>query len=174
MPDAPKQSRDHVPGPIPWERFVSLARKVTRTPKAEVEKRETAWRKQRRDAKLPEVTSLRRSRDGDHVQYAIDEHPLRVGSPARPKGAIGAKILVYESDLDTSRVEVCENLAPGAGGQAGPRRTGMGFGDEGLGKVAALSASPKAAIVEQPADLDCLRDANGGRRHGDLSRTQHS
>jgi hypothetical protein len=33
--------------PTPWERFVSLARKVTQTPKAEVEKREREWRKER-------------------------------------------------------------------------------------------------------------------------------
>jgi hypothetical protein len=34
-------------GPTPWERFVSLARKVTQTPKAEVEKREREWREER-------------------------------------------------------------------------------------------------------------------------------
>jgi hypothetical protein len=35
-------------GPTPWERFVSLARKVTQTPKVEVEKREEAWREGRK------------------------------------------------------------------------------------------------------------------------------
>lgn len=35
-------------GPTPWERFVSLARKVTQTPKAEVEKRELEWREERK------------------------------------------------------------------------------------------------------------------------------
>lgn len=35
-------------GPTPWERFVSLARKVTQTPKAEVEKRDAAWREERK------------------------------------------------------------------------------------------------------------------------------
>lgn len=34
-------------GPTPWERFVSLARKVTQTPKAEVEKREREWREEK-------------------------------------------------------------------------------------------------------------------------------
>ena len=33
--------------PTPWERFVSLARKVTQTPKAEVERREREWREER-------------------------------------------------------------------------------------------------------------------------------
>jgi hypothetical protein len=33
--------------PTPWERFVSLARKVTQAPKAEVEKREREWRDSR-------------------------------------------------------------------------------------------------------------------------------
>jgi hypothetical protein len=32
----------------PWERFVSLARKVTQTPKTEVEKREKEWRRAKR------------------------------------------------------------------------------------------------------------------------------
>jgi hypothetical protein len=32
----------------PYERFVALARKVVRTPKADVDKRERAWRKTRR------------------------------------------------------------------------------------------------------------------------------
>jgi hypothetical protein len=35
----------------PWERFVALARKVTQTPKAEVEKREREWREERRERK---------------------------------------------------------------------------------------------------------------------------
>ena len=35
-------------GPTPWERFVSLARKVTQTPKAEVEKREREWREEQK------------------------------------------------------------------------------------------------------------------------------
>ena len=34
-------------GPTSWERFVALARKVTQTPKAEVDKREREWREQR-------------------------------------------------------------------------------------------------------------------------------
>lgn len=32
--------------PTPWERFVFLARRVTQTPKAEVEKREREWREE--------------------------------------------------------------------------------------------------------------------------------
>jgi hypothetical protein len=53
--EAPRKERD-VPderkheterGPTPWERFVSLARKVTQTPKAEIEKREKEWREKR-------------------------------------------------------------------------------------------------------------------------------
>jgi hypothetical protein len=31
----------------PWERFIALARKVTQTPKAEIEKRDAAWRENR-------------------------------------------------------------------------------------------------------------------------------
>ena len=31
-----------------WERFVSLARKVTQTPKAEVARREKEWREERK------------------------------------------------------------------------------------------------------------------------------
>jgi len=34
--------------PTTYERFVALARKVVRTPKAEVDKRELAWREKRR------------------------------------------------------------------------------------------------------------------------------
>lgn len=34
--------------PTPWERFVSLARKVTQTPKVEVDKREQEWREERK------------------------------------------------------------------------------------------------------------------------------
>ena len=39
--------KDATRAPTPWERFVSLARKVTQTPKAEVEKREREWREAR-------------------------------------------------------------------------------------------------------------------------------
>jgi hypothetical protein len=39
---------ESAPGPTPWERFVALARKVTQTPKAEVEKRDAAWREERK------------------------------------------------------------------------------------------------------------------------------
>jgi hypothetical protein len=39
--------------PTPSERFVSLARKVTQTPKAEVEKREAKWRDKRRKDRTP-------------------------------------------------------------------------------------------------------------------------
>lgn len=35
----------------PWERFVSLARKVTQTLKAEVEKREREWREERKTSR---------------------------------------------------------------------------------------------------------------------------
>ena len=46
MPDDESKAKtEH--SPTPWERFVSLARKVTQTPKAEVEKREAAWREER-------------------------------------------------------------------------------------------------------------------------------
>lgn len=34
--------------PTPYERFVALARKVVRTPKAEVGKRDQTWRKTRK------------------------------------------------------------------------------------------------------------------------------
>jgi len=37
--------------PTAWERFVSLARKVTQTPKTEVEKRDREWREERRRKK---------------------------------------------------------------------------------------------------------------------------
>jgi hypothetical protein len=33
--------------PTPYEKFVALARKVVQTPKAEVDKRERAWRAER-------------------------------------------------------------------------------------------------------------------------------
>jgi hypothetical protein len=33
--------------PTPWEKFVTLARKVVQTPKAEVDKREREWRQER-------------------------------------------------------------------------------------------------------------------------------
>jgi hypothetical protein len=46
VPDAEKA--ESTSGPTPWERFVALARKVTQTPKAEVEKREREWRKHRK------------------------------------------------------------------------------------------------------------------------------
>jgi hypothetical protein len=34
--------------PTPYERFVALARKVVRTPKADVDKREQAWQETRK------------------------------------------------------------------------------------------------------------------------------
>lgn len=34
-----------------WEKFVTLARKVVQTPKAEVDKRERAWREERKRKK---------------------------------------------------------------------------------------------------------------------------
>lgn len=46
MPD--DEPRPHEDRLTPWERFVSLARKVTQTPKAEVEKREKEWREEMR------------------------------------------------------------------------------------------------------------------------------
>ena len=46
MPDERKPETER--GPTPWERFVSLARKVTQTPKAEIEKREREWREERK------------------------------------------------------------------------------------------------------------------------------
>jgi len=39
------------PTPTPWEKFVELARKVVQTPKAEVDKRERAWRAERKKRK---------------------------------------------------------------------------------------------------------------------------
>ena len=49
MADASKS--DTATGPTAWERFVSLARKVTQTPKAEVDKRAKEWREERQAAK---------------------------------------------------------------------------------------------------------------------------
>jgi hypothetical protein len=49
MPDDRKPEPER--GPTPWERFVSLARKVTQTPKAEVDKRERKWREGRKERK---------------------------------------------------------------------------------------------------------------------------
>lgn len=37
--------------PTPWEKFVELARKVVQTPKGEVDRRERAWRAQRKKRK---------------------------------------------------------------------------------------------------------------------------
>ena len=34
-------------GATPWQRFDALARKVTQTPKAQVDKREKEWREER-------------------------------------------------------------------------------------------------------------------------------
>ncbi len=34
--------------PTPYEKFVALARKVVQTPKADVDQREQAWRKERK------------------------------------------------------------------------------------------------------------------------------
>ena len=34
--------------PTPWERFVSLGRKVAQTPKAEVDRRDKAWHEERK------------------------------------------------------------------------------------------------------------------------------
>ena len=47
-PNVPDERRPETErGPTPWERFVSLARKVAQTPKAEVEKREREWQKKK-------------------------------------------------------------------------------------------------------------------------------
>lgn len=47
-PTTPDEVKPEQLGHTPWERFVSLARKVTQTPKTEVEKREKEWREERR------------------------------------------------------------------------------------------------------------------------------
>jgi hypothetical protein len=41
--------------PTSWEKFVTLARKVVQTPKAEVDKRERAWREERRRKKKTSI-----------------------------------------------------------------------------------------------------------------------
>lgn len=43
-----KEPETAVRPPTPYEKFVALARKVVRTPKAEVDKMERAWREERR------------------------------------------------------------------------------------------------------------------------------
>jgi hypothetical protein len=45
--DKPESARELTP----YEKFVALARKVAQTPKAEVDKRERAWREDRRKEK---------------------------------------------------------------------------------------------------------------------------
>ena len=40
--------------PTPWEKFVELARKVVQTPKADVDRRQRAWRAERKKPKRRE------------------------------------------------------------------------------------------------------------------------
>lgn len=46
-----KSDPETVQIPTPWDKFVELARKVVQTPKAEVDKRERAWRAERKKRK---------------------------------------------------------------------------------------------------------------------------
>jgi hypothetical protein len=46
-----KSDPDTAQSPTPWEKFVELARQVVQTPKAEVDKRERAWRAARKKRK---------------------------------------------------------------------------------------------------------------------------
>ena len=110
------------------------------------------------EATAQAVGSMRSRRDD--IERLADDKPLRIWPTACSERAVGAKILVYESDLDTARIKVCENLAPGAVWQAGPRRARMRFGQQSLGEFATLSPAPKIAVVEQPTDFGCVRDAN--------------
>ena len=49
-----KSDPEMVQAPTPWEKFVELARKVVQTPKAEVDRRERAWRAERKKRKRQE------------------------------------------------------------------------------------------------------------------------
>jgi hypothetical protein len=49
-----KSDPETAQAPTPWEKFVELARKVVQTPKAEVDRRERAWRAQRKKRKRGE------------------------------------------------------------------------------------------------------------------------
>ena len=46
-----KSDPETAQAPTPWEKFVELARKVVQTPKAEVDRRERAWRAERKKRK---------------------------------------------------------------------------------------------------------------------------
>jgi hypothetical protein len=46
--NAMKKEPETARSPTPYEKFVALARKVVQTPKAEVDKRERAWREERK------------------------------------------------------------------------------------------------------------------------------
>jgi hypothetical protein len=52
--NAMKSGPETVQEPTPWEKFLDLARKVVQTPKAEVDKRERAWRAERKKRKRRE------------------------------------------------------------------------------------------------------------------------
>jgi len=103
------------------------------------------------------------------MKHTVEEQFFGVRPAACSQRAVGAKILVDESDLDTLLVKICENLAPGTCGQASTRWTRVGFSHHILSKFTSLNTSPEVAIIEQPAKLGRACYANSRRRrHGNL------
>ncbi len=74
-----------------------------------------------------------------------------------------------ESDLDTVRVKVCENLTPGAQREARARWTGMRLSNQCLREFSSISAIPQLALIEQPSHLGGAHDANRGNGHASLT-----
>lgn len=120
------------------------------------------------------LNPLHRSGSGNDVQYAIEEQSLRVWPATCPEGSVRAKILMDKGDLDAAGLEICENLAPRACGQARAWRTRMGFRHQSRREFPALSTSPEVSVIEQPPDLGCGNGANRRRRHVGLARTANS
>jgi len=48
---AMKSDPESAAAPTPWEKFLEVARKVVQVPKAEVDRRERAWRAERKKRK---------------------------------------------------------------------------------------------------------------------------
>lgn len=77
---------------------------------------------------------------------------------------------MYQGNLTAFVVEICDNLAPCAGGNTGAtRRTDMRRIDQFLCQLTALSTGPKVMLVEYPSQLGGAHDADGRCSHAILA-----
>jgi hypothetical protein len=70
-----------------------------------------------------------------------------------------------ESDLDTVRIKICENLTPSAWREARAWWAGMRLRNQRLRKFSSISEIPQLAFIEQPSQLGVAHDTNRGNGH---------